>query len=150
MQNKKYHSSVTAMLQNLGWCTLEERRVDARLCLFYTRLFMALEQYSCLTITSLYPTITQSITLLPLHDLQADSSKDFYKYLFYPLAIVQWNALPEYVVCIPSLVIRSYFIHFIILLLLVFVSDYFSVCLLLDACYLPRNSAKARGSIWRL
>ena len=33
--NYDYRSSVTAMLQSLGWRTLEQRRADARLCLFY-------------------------------------------------------------------------------------------------------------------
>ena len=30
-----YRSSVTAMLQSLGWRTFEQRWADARLCLFY-------------------------------------------------------------------------------------------------------------------
>ena len=30
-----YRSSVTAMINSLGWRTLEQRRADARLCLFY-------------------------------------------------------------------------------------------------------------------
>ena len=33
--NYDYRSSVTAMLDQLGWRTLEQRRADARLCLFY-------------------------------------------------------------------------------------------------------------------
>ena len=33
--NFDYRSSVTALLQELGWRTLEKRRADARLCLFY-------------------------------------------------------------------------------------------------------------------
>ena len=35
INNFDYRSSVTAILQNLGWRTLEQRRVDARLWLFY-------------------------------------------------------------------------------------------------------------------
>ena len=33
--NYDYRSSVTSMIGNLGWQTLEQRRSDARLCLFY-------------------------------------------------------------------------------------------------------------------
>ena len=33
--NYDYRSSVTAMLQALGWQSLEQRWTDARLCLFY-------------------------------------------------------------------------------------------------------------------
>ena len=33
--NYDYRSSVTSMIENLGWRTLEQRRSDARLCLFY-------------------------------------------------------------------------------------------------------------------
>ena len=29
---------------------------------------------------------------------QLHTGKDYYKYSFFPLAILQWNALPEYVV----------------------------------------------------
>ena len=34
---------------------------------------------------------------------QIHTSKDFYKYSFYPPAIVQWNALPQRVVCLPTI-----------------------------------------------
>ena len=33
--NYDYRSSVTSMIENLGWRTLEQRKSDARLCLFY-------------------------------------------------------------------------------------------------------------------
>ena len=33
--NYDYRSSVTAMLQSIGWRILEQRRADTRLCLFY-------------------------------------------------------------------------------------------------------------------
>ena len=34
---------------------------------------------------------------------QLQTTKDYYKYSFFPLAIVQWNALPEEVVSSPNL-----------------------------------------------
>ena len=33
---------------------------------------------------------------------QLHTGKDYYKYFFFPLAIVKWNALPEYVVVSPG------------------------------------------------
>ena len=39
-----YRSSVTAIVNDLGWRTLEQRRADARLCLF-SKLYMALWLY---------------------------------------------------------------------------------------------------------
>ena len=33
---------------------------------------------------------------------QLYTGKDYYKFSFFPLAIVQWNALPEYVVVSPG------------------------------------------------
>ena len=33
---------------------------------------------------------------------QLHTSEDYYKYSFFPLAIVQWNALPEYGVVSPG------------------------------------------------
>ena len=39
-----------------------------------------------------------SMTFRQLH-----ASTNYYKYSFFPLAIVQWNALPETVACLPDL-----------------------------------------------
>ena len=35
VNNFEQKASVTGMVKNLGWRTLEQRRADARLCLFY-------------------------------------------------------------------------------------------------------------------
>ena len=42
-----YRSSVSAMVNSLGWRTLEQRRADARLCLFY-KIVYVLWQYNFL------------------------------------------------------------------------------------------------------
>ena len=98
--NYDYRSSVTAMLQSLGWQTLEQRRADTRLCLFYKIVYG-------LVAVSLPVYIQQpnrlsghchSMTFTQIH-----RSKDFYKYSFYALAIVQWNPLPQHVVCLPTI-----------------------------------------------
>ena len=89
--NYDYRSSTTSTVNNLGWRTLELRRADARLVLFFK--------------------IVQGLVAVPLPDYirppnrisrhchsmkfqQLQTTKNYYKYSFYPLAIVQWNALP--------------------------------------------------------
>ena len=80
-------------LKNLGWRTMEQRRADARLCLFYK--------------------VVHGLVAVPLPDYirychcmtirQVSTSTYYYKYPFLPLAIVQWTALPEYVACLQSI-----------------------------------------------
>ena len=61
--NYDYRSSVTAMLDQLGWRTLEQRQADERLCLFYKIIH---------TSPRLHTTHTQSVPLLPLNDFSPD------------------------------------------------------------------------------
>ena len=97
--NYNYRSSVAAMLQSLGWQTLEQRQTDARLCLFYKIV------YGLVTVP--LPVYIQQTNRLSRHChsmtfTQIYTSKDFYKYSFYPLTIVKWNALPQHVACLPT------------------------------------------------
>ena len=88
------------MLQSLGWRTLEQRWADARLCLFYKIVcgFMAVPLPVYMQQPNRLSRHCHSMTFTQIH-----TSKDFYKYSFYPLAIVQWNALPQQVVCLPTI-----------------------------------------------
>ena len=98
-------ASVTKIFQDLGWRTFDQRRTDARLCLFYKSLHglvaEALPEYiQCSNRVSRY---CHSMTFR-----QASTSTDYYTFLltadsFFPLAIVQWNALPQSVACLQSL-----------------------------------------------
>ena len=93
-------SSVTLMRNQLNWQSLEERRSVARLCLFYKivngLLAVPIPDYIQPSLrTSRY---CHSMTFRRIH-----TGKDYYKYSFFPLAIVQWNALPATVVVSPSL-----------------------------------------------
>ena len=100
VSNFDRQASVTKIVQDLGWCTLDQRRADARLCLFFK--------------------IVHGLVVVPLPDYiqfsnrisrychsmtfgQVSTSTDYYKYSFFPLAIVQWNALPQSVACSQSL-----------------------------------------------
>ena len=93
-------SSVSAMVETLGWRTLEQRRADARLCLFYkiinNLVAVSLPDY-------VQPNTRPSRRGHSMTFCQLYTPTDYYKYSFFPLVIVQWNALPEEVVSSPSL-----------------------------------------------
>ena len=95
-----YRSSVTAIVNDLGWRTLEQRRADARLCLFFKMVYglVAVPLLDYIEQPNRISRYCHSMTFRQLH-----TSKDYYKHSFFPLAIVQWNALPETVACLPDL-----------------------------------------------
>ena len=87
-------SSVTEMVKQLGWRSLEQRRADARLCLFYK--VVPLPDF--IHHSNRISRYCHSMTFR-----QVSTSTDYYKFSFFPLAIVQWNSLPESVACLQSL-----------------------------------------------
>ena len=88
-------ASVSSMLNTLGWQSLEHRRSCSRLILFYKIVYhlvaVPLPQY-------LVQPVRVSRTSHSLSFRQIHTAKDYYKYSFYPLAVVQWNCLPVHVV----------------------------------------------------
>ena len=92
-----YRSSTTEIVNNLGWRTLEQRRADARLCLFYKIVhgLVAVPLPDYIQPSNSISRYCHSMTFRQLH-----TTKNYYKYSFFPLAIVQWNALPETVACL--------------------------------------------------
>ena len=98
--NFDYRSSVTAMLQELGWRTLEQRQADARLCLFYKIVYglVAVPLSDYIQLLNSNSRHCHSLTFRQIH-----TSHDFYKYSFFSLTIDQWNVLPQNVVCLPTL-----------------------------------------------
>ena len=93
-------ASVTKIVQDLGWRTLDQRRADARLCLFFKILhgLVAVPLPDYLQHSTRISRYCHSMTFR-----QVSTSTDYYKYSFFPLAIVQWNALPQSVACLQSL-----------------------------------------------
>lgn len=97
----RYHntSSVTSMLKQLNWTTLAQRRVVTRLCLTY-------KVTHCLVAIPFVPYLT------PLHYASRHCHSmsytrysprtDLFKYSYFPRTIVQWNALPEEIVALPT------------------------------------------------
>ena len=100
ISNYDYRSSVTSMIENLGWRTLDQRRSDARLCLFYRIVYglvaVPIPDY-------IQPKTWTSKNFHSMTFRQIHTHRNFYKYSFFPLAIVQWNALPELVVSLSTL-----------------------------------------------
>ena len=82
------------------WRTLEQRRADARLCLFYKMIhgIVAVPLPDYVQPTHRVSRYCHSMTFRQIH-----TNRNYYKYSFFPLAIVQWNALPESVVSLQDL-----------------------------------------------
>ena len=98
--NYDYRSSVTSMLDQLSWRTLEQRRADARLCLFYKMIhgIVAVPLPDYVQPTHRVSRYCHSMTFCQIH-----TNRNYYKYSFITLPIVQWNALPESVVSLQDL-----------------------------------------------
>ena len=98
--NYDYRSITNATVNNLGWRTLELRRADARLVLFFKIVHglvaVPLPDY-------IHPPHRISRHFHSLTFRQLHTTTNYYKYSFFPLAIVQWNALPADVACLPDL-----------------------------------------------
>ena len=91
---KRYHntSSVTDMLENLGWRTLEQRRVDTRLALLlkiYNGL-IPVDARKYLRHPTRRSRHSHSYSFIPL-----STSTSSHRLLFYPRTITQWNSLPQ-------------------------------------------------------
>ena len=91
LHNYSTYASVMEKLHSLGWASLEQRRSDSRLCPFHEIIYG-------LVAIDLPPYVVHPSRILrnshPLCFRQIQTTVDYYKYLFYPLAIVQWNRLP--------------------------------------------------------
>ena len=99
--NYDTRSSVSAMLNQLGWRTLEQRRADA-VYVSFTKLFMDLWQYLSQTMSNPlteYPGTATQLLIAKSKPVQIT----FYKYSFFPLAKVHWNALPEAIASLTDL-----------------------------------------------
>ena len=81
-------SSVTSLQSQLNWQTLEGRRSVAPLCLFYKIVngLVAVPLTDCMQPTHRISRYCHSMTFCQIH-----TGKDYHKYSFFPLAIVQWN-----------------------------------------------------------
>ena len=93
--NYSTYDSVTNMLEDLGWRTLENRRIDARLVMFYKIVHC----HVAIQIPSYFEK-PQRYTrhMHPLSYRQIHTSASYYQQSFYPATIVFWNRLPSEIV----------------------------------------------------
>ena len=93
-------SSVSEMLNNLGWESLATRRRHARLCMMYKIMqgtaVVPFQQFLVEGYRGTRGSHTRKLQTI-------STSNDSYKYSFLPRTIVYWNALPPGVVVAPSL-----------------------------------------------
>ena len=86
------YDSVSNMLEDLGWRSLESRRIDSQLIMFYKIIY----GYVAIQIP-LYFEKPQRFTrpMYPLSLRQIHTSTTYYQQSFYPATIVLWNRLPS-------------------------------------------------------
>ena len=100
VNNFERQASVTRIVQDLGWRTLDQRRADAHLCLFYKIVhgLVAVPLPEYIQYSNRVSRYCHSMTFR-----QVSTTTDYYKYSFFPLAIVQRNALLQSVASSQSL-----------------------------------------------
>ena len=92
---KRYHntSSVSSMLLDLGWRSLEQRRADSRLTLLYKihmKGHVPIEASKHLRPMKRRSRHSHSSSFIPL-----STSSSSHRLSFYPRTITQWNSLPQ-------------------------------------------------------
>ena len=96
-----YHttSSVSDMISNLGWESLQHRRTEAKLVMMYRITFGLID----ITATTLLHPATLNTRGNSMRYLQPYCRTDLYRCSFFPSGIRLWNKLPELVVTAPTL-----------------------------------------------
>ena len=93
-------SSVKAMLCNLGWWSLENRRIDVRLTMFYKIVYglVAIPLPSYFVHPEVYTRHMHSLSYRQIH-----TSTRYYQYSFFPMIVVLWNKLQADLVLVSDL-----------------------------------------------
>ena len=92
--------SVTAMISTLKWKTLESRRTIARLSMLYKmrNRIVFYDDIKLQPVDHLYSTRFKEYAYK-----QPKTTRDYYKYFFYPRTISEWNKLPREIALSSSL-----------------------------------------------
>ena len=96
------YDSVSAMLGNLGWRFLENRRYDSRLAMFY-KIQYGLVAVPMPSYFERPKKITRHSLNNPLSFRQVYTSADYYRFSFFPMTVVLWNMLPVDIVLLSDL-----------------------------------------------
>ena len=99
--NYQRRASVTAMLEELGWSSLESRRQLASLCFLYKIQHQLVAIDPALYLTPMVTSSTRSYH--PLKFMLIPSRIQLYSNSFFPRSIAWWNALPGSTLSSPSL-----------------------------------------------
>ena len=102
--NKKYnlvatYDNVSTMLDNLGWGSLENRRIDSRLFMFHRIIY----GYVAIQIPTYFEKPQFTCHMHPLSYRQIHTHAVYYQQSFYPATIVLWNKLPSEIVLMDDL-----------------------------------------------
>ena len=94
------YSSPTAMIQQLGWRSLEQRRADIRLAFLFKCIhgLVAIDLSSDLVPQSRELRHGHSMSFIPIID-----TRNYINYSFLPRTIDQWNCLPDHIATSTSL-----------------------------------------------
>ena len=95
-----YTSSVTAMMKDLNWRPLDQRRIDSRLIMLYK------VTYDLLAIPASQYLTRNTRLSRHIHHLsyrQIPTLKDYYRFTFFPRSVIHWNALPAHIPVLPTL-----------------------------------------------
>lgn len=95
----RYHniSSVTDMMHDLGWISLQARRERLKLCMVYK----AVNNLTCLPITE-YLTLNPYLAHHPYKFILPFTRIQCYQYSFFPTIVRPWNNLDPQIVTAPS------------------------------------------------
>ena len=98
--NYSTYDSGSTMLDNLGWRSLENRRIDSRLFMFHRIIY----GYVAIQIPTYFEK-PQRFTrhMHPLSYRQIHTHAVYYQQSFYPATIVLWNKLPSEIVLMDDL-----------------------------------------------
>ena len=92
--------SVTGLINTLGWRPLQERRLEARLCMFYKSLHGLA---ACPIPDYINPIATATRASHNQQYSIPTARLDTYKYSYFPRTIKTWNLLPSPLVSAPSI-----------------------------------------------
>ena len=98
--NYNYEASVTAMIHQLYWLPLQQRRLNIRLCWIYKIAYglvaVPSEQY---LVSYTRPSRHYNSMAFKIFS----PSTNFYKYSFFPRTVLDWNRLPDSTVKAPTI-----------------------------------------------
>ena len=94
------YESVTNMLSELGWRSLEDRRIDAWLIMFNK----IVHGYVAIQLPAFFDKpLKYTRHMHPFSFRQIHTAASYYQYSFYPASVVLWNRLPSEVVLLEDL-----------------------------------------------